>query len=89
MGQCFIFCRFHKYNFKIQSNLVCYQVFALHFFSEMQKVSHYIIQDVNGVYFKIGDQRFADIPSIIEFYKKHVLDSTNLIEPVSYFYFFH
>jgi len=54
----------------------------------MQKVSHYIIQDVNGVYFKIGDQRFADIPSIIEFYKKHVLDSTNLIEPVNFHSFF-
>ncbi|XP_066934890.1 crk-like protein [Clytia hemisphaerica] len=49
--------------------------------SEIQKVCHYIIQDVNGMYFKIGEQRFADIPSIIEFYKKHMLDTTNLIEP--------
>lgn len=54
------------------------------FFSEVQKISHYIIQGVkNEMYFKIGDQRFADIPSIIEFYKKHMLDSTNLLEPVS------
>lgn len=50
--------------------------------SEVQKVSHYIIQDMNGVYFKIGDQRFADIPSIIEFYKKYTLDTTHLIEAV-------
>ena len=35
------------------------------------------------MYFKIGEQRFADIPSIIEFYKKHTLDTTALTEPVS------
>lgn len=53
------------------------------YYSEVQKISHYIIQGVkNEMYFKIGDQRFADIPSIIEFYKKHMLDSTNLLEPV-------
>lgn len=50
--------------------------------SEIQKVCHYIISDVNGMYFKIGEQRFADIPSIIEFYKKHMLDTTTLTEPV-------
>ena len=52
------------------------------YLSEILKVSHYIIQDVNGLYYKIGEQRFADIPSIVEFYKKHMLDTTNLIEPV-------
>jgi len=50
--------------------------------NEINKISHYIILDVNNMYFKIGEQRFADIPSIIEFYKKHTLDSTNLNEPV-------
>ena len=57
--------------------------FTFRFYSEIKKVSHYIIQDVNGLYFKIGEQRFADIPSIVEFYRKHMLDTTNLVEPVS------
>ena len=51
-------------------------------FSEKQKISHYIIMDVNGMYFKIGEQRFADIASIIEFYKQHMIDTTMLTDPV-------
>ena len=31
----------------------------------------------------IGDQTFPDLPSVIEFYKKHFLDTTTLIEVVS------
>ncbi|XP_002164345.2 adapter molecule crk [Hydra vulgaris] len=50
--------------------------------SEKQKISHYIIMDVNGMYFKIGEQRFADIASIIEFYKQHTIDTTMLTDPV-------
>ena len=30
----------------------------------------------------IGDQTFPDLPSVIEFYKKHFLDTTTLIEVV-------
>ena len=31
----------------------------------------------------IGDQSFHDLPSVIEFYKKHFLDTTTLTEVVS------
>jgi len=50
---------------------------------EVGKVSHYIINfnRMTRVY-KIGDQTFDDLPSIVEFYKKHFLDSTTLVEPV-------
>eukprot|EP00112_Aurelia_sp_Birch-Aquarium-sp1_P010274 Seg2200.2 transcript_id=Seg2200.2/GoldUCD/mRNA.D3Y31 product="Crk-like protein" protein_id=Seg2200.2/GoldUCD/D3Y31 len=49
---------------------------------EVGKVSHYIInfKRNSGVY-KIGDQTFDDLPSIVEFYKKHFLDTTTLVEP--------
>lgn len=50
--------------------------------SESTKVMHYIIYDVNGMYYKIGEQRFADIASVVEFYKRHVLDTTALTEPI-------
>ena len=47
--------------------------------SENSKVSHYIISRRGGMYL-IGDQSFPDLPSIIDFYKKHFLDTTTLIE---------
>lgn len=49
---------------------------------EASKISHYIINfnQGTGVY-KIGDQTFDDLPSIVEFYKKHFLDTTTLVEP--------
>lgn len=49
---------------------------------EVSKVSHYIINfNKNSRVYKIGDQTFDDLPSIVEFYKKHFLDSTTLVEP--------
>ena len=50
--------------------------------SESAKVSHYIINNKGTVY-QIGEQTFSDLPAIIEFYKKHFLDTTTLKEPVS------
>eukprot|EP00794_Sanderia_malayensis_P016800 gene16800-18496_t len=51
---------------------------------EVQKVSHYIINfNEQSRLYKIGDQTFDDLPSIVEFYKKHFLDTTTLVEPVS------
>jgi len=50
--------------------------------SETHKISHYMITDVNGIYYKIGEQRFADVPSIVEFYKNYMLDTTALTTPV-------
>ena len=49
--------------------------------SENLKVSHYIITHNNqlGQYI-IGDQSFLDLPSVIEFYRKHTLDTTSLTE---------
>ncbi|EDO38500.1 predicted protein [Nematostella vectensis] len=49
--------------------------------SESGKVSHYIINN-KGTMYTIGDQTFPDLPSIIEFYKKHFLDTTTLKEHV-------
>ncbi|XP_046859699.1 adapter molecule crk-like [Xenia sp. Carnegie-2017] len=45
--------------------------------SENNKVSHYIINN-KGNHYKIGEQTFSDIPSIINFYKNHFLDTTTL-----------
>lgn len=52
------------------------------FYSENNKVSHYIISR-RGPLYLIGDQSFHDLPSVIEFYKKHFLDTTTLTEVVS------
>jgi len=52
--------------------------------SENAKVSHYIINREKNIAvqrFKIGDQVFDDIASLIEFYKIHYLDTTTLTEP--------
>jgi len=47
--------------------------------SENRKVSHYIITQRNGRY-QIGDQTFNDLPEIVEFYRRHFLDTTTLVE---------
>nr|XP_061818753.1 adapter molecule crk-like [Nerophis lumbriciformis] len=62
--------------------------------SENSKVSHYIINSIannnrlsnSGLAsprFRIGDQEFDALPSLLEFYKIHYLDTTTLIEPIS------
>ncbi|CAI9586404.1 unnamed protein product, partial [Staurois parvus] len=59
--------------------------------SENSKVSHYIINSVSNnrqsgmgqTRFRIGDQEFDSLPTLLEFYKIHYLDTTTLIEPVS------
>ncbi|XP_048180473.1 adapter molecule crk isoform X1 [Corvus hawaiiensis] len=38
---------------------------------------------LNPTRFRIGDQEFDSLPSLLEFYKIHYLDTTTLIEPVS------
>lgn len=51
---------------------------------EDSKVSHYIINKViqnDQVIYRIGDQSFNDIPSLLAFYKLHYLDTTPLIRP--------
>jgi len=51
---------------------------------EDNKVSHYIINkiQVDGVTrFRIGDQEFPDIPSLLNFYRTHYLDTTALVRP--------
>ncbi|KAK0054700.1 adapter molecule Crk [Biomphalaria pfeifferi] len=51
---------------------------------EELRVSHYIINRIQpgGVTrFKIGDKEFPDIPSLLNFYKTHYLDTTTLIRP--------
>jgi hypothetical protein len=57
-------------------------VSAFPIFSENKKVSHYIINN-KGNHYKIGEQTFSDIPSIISFYKNHFLDTTTLTGAVS------
>ncbi|XP_065654136.1 crk-like protein isoform X2 [Hydra vulgaris] len=47
--------------------------------SENNKVSHYIITNKSSQY-QIGDQTFNDLPEIVEFYKRHFLDTTTLVE---------
>ncbi|XP_013781887.1 adapter molecule Crk-like [Limulus polyphemus] len=51
---------------------------------EDNKVSHYIINKIqqgDQTRFRIGDQMFPDIPSLLNFYKLHYLDTTPLIQP--------
>ncbi|XP_013789102.1 adapter molecule Crk-like [Limulus polyphemus] len=51
---------------------------------EDNKVSHYIINKIqqgDQTRFRIGDQMFPDIPSLLNFYKLHYLDTTPLIRP--------
>lgn len=47
--------------------------------SENHKVSHYIITQRNGQY-QIGDQTFSNLPEIVDFYRRHFLDTTTLVE---------
>lgn len=51
--------------------------------SENNKVSHYIVSR-RGQLYLIGDQTFTDLPSVIEFYRKHFLDTATLREHVSH-----
>lgn len=51
---------------------------------EENKISHYIINRIhvgNSTRFRIGDQEFSDIASLLSFYKTHYLDTTSLIKP--------
>lgn len=53
---------------------------------EDNKVSHYIINRVSQAEqtrFRIGDQMFPDIPSLLNFYKLHYLDTTPLVKPAA------
>lgn len=53
---------------------------------EDNKVSHYIInkiQQSDQTRFRIGDQMFPDVPSLLSFYKLHYLDTTPLIRPAA------
>ena len=61
----------------------CSSTYSYHlFYSENGKVSHYIISHRNNLYL-IGDQSFPDLPSVLDFYRMHFLDTTTLIEIVS------
>ncbi|XP_029570573.1 adapter molecule crk [Salmo trutta] len=61
--------------------------------SENSKVSHYIINSISNnrqsgsgqapPRFRIGDQEFDALHSLLEFYKIHYLDTTTLIEPIN------
>lgn len=51
---------------------------------EDNKVSHYIINKIrqdDQLSFRIGDQMFSDLPSLLRFYKLHYLDTTPLVRP--------
>lgn len=53
-------------------------------YREDSKVSHYIInkiQQSEQTRYRIGDQMFSDLPSLLAFYKLHYLDTTPLIRP--------
>lgn len=55
-------------------------------------MSHYIINKVqqgDQTKFRIGDQMFPDLPSLLSFYKIHYLDTTPLIRPVSCYTIYH
>lgn len=50
-----------------------------------EQIRHYLVtrlEDRGHVEFVIGDQRFQDIPSLLEFYKTHCLENSALTHPV-------
>ena len=60
--------------------------FLVFFFREDRRKSHYIINKIvaAGVTrFRIGDQDFPDLPTLLQFYKTHYLDTTPLTRPVA------
>ena len=69
-------CASNRCNVSFDVILYCY------LYSENSKVSHYIITRRAGLYV-IGDQTFDTIPAVIEFYRRHFLDTTTLTEIVS------
>ena len=51
---------------------------------EEDKVSHYIINRIDQeeqILYRIGEQEFHDLPSLLNFYKVHYLDTTPLTRP--------
>ncbi|KAL0994626.1 hypothetical protein UPYG_G00125070 [Umbra pygmaea] len=78
--------------FLIRDSITCPGDYVLSV-SENSKVSHYIINSISNnrqsgsglapPRFRIGDQEFDAMPSLLEFYKIHYLDTTTLIEPIS------
>ena len=68
----------------LPGNVYLHTYFYHLFYSENGKVSHYIISHRNNLYL-IGDQSFPDLPSVLDFYRMHFLDTTTLIEIVSPF----
>lgn len=52
------------------------------------RVSHYIINKVvhpdSATRYRIGDQMFPDLPTLLGFYRLHYLDTTPLIRPLVY-----
>ena len=75
-----------KYVTIIVHNFLLIVVAFLLAYREDNKVSHYIINKVqqgDQTRFRIGDQMFPDIPSLLLFYKRHFLDTTHLMKPVS------
>ncbi|XP_044256773.1 adapter molecule Crk [Tribolium madens] len=71
--------------FLVRDSATCVGDFVL-CVKEDSKVSHYIInkmQESQQIKYRIGDQIFADLPSLLSFYKLHYLDTTPLIRPAS------
>ena len=68
--------------FLLEFLLIWWPASYLSCFSENRKVSHYIITNQNGQY-QIGAQTFNDLPEIVDFYRRHFLDTTTLVEAVS------
>lgn len=40
------------------------------------------VQQSNEIRYRIGDQMFPDIPSLLNFYRLHYLDTTPLVKTV-------
>lgn len=40
------------------------------------------MQQNDNISYRIGDQTFKDLPTLLKFYKLHYLDTTPLIRPV-------
>lgn len=61
--------------------------FLFCFYREENKISHYIINkiEVEGESrFKIGENTFHDLPTLLTFYKHHYLDTTPLVKAVRF-----
>ena len=77
---------------KSSAYLLTYLVCAVIWYCRQDTIRNYIINRIQSggrLHFRIGDQEFPSLPSLLQFYRVHYLDTTTLVRPVSSLRHFH